>query len=35
MRRMMGGKLSLAFLLATEPLWNPTRSGDYRIWWFA
>ena len=29
------GQCSLAFLMATEPLWNPTRVGDYRIWWFA
>jgi hypothetical protein len=29
----VGGDLSLRFFLSTEPVWNPTREGDYRIWW--
>jgi hypothetical protein len=31
---MVTGTLSLRFMMATEPLWNPTRPGDYRIRWF-
>jgi len=26
--------MSLAFLMALEPLWNPTRQGDFRIWYW-
>lgn len=35
MMRLGSQQLTLAFMLSTEPLWNPTHIGDFRIWWFA